>query len=407
MRSSASRAVAAVVLAAALVLTVLAAAASATVTQRPPAGGPDPKPMVLLRSDLGGAKVTAQGYYRDRDFPSVISYQREFEDARVGGTRLLGVNSEAEIGTTAQTTSSFIKEFRRFVSSKQGRKLVADAISEAIPAGDTVSLVRIGRPRALGVGKDSFDMLLTFNVLGLLRFDSHVAVFRVDRVLGLLFLVGEPAERVPLSVVKRLARVMVGRMDVELTPRNVTLPTISGAPAVGQTVTATRGTWRGGPTSFAFQWQRCDATGGACVAIPGATVDRYAITDADAGATLRAVVDARNTHAAGSAVSAPTVVVPATGPPVSTAPPTISGNAQVGQTLTAGSGAWTGAPTTFAYRWQRCDAGGAACVDIPGATAATYLLTSAEAGSTIRVAVTARNVVGEATAVSAPTAVVT
>jgi hypothetical protein len=407
MRSSASRAVAAVVLAAALVLTVLAAAASATVAQRPPAGGPDPKPMVLLRSDLGGAKVTAQGYYRDRDFPSVISYQREFENARVGGARLLGVNSEAEIGRTAQTTSSFIKEFRRFVSSKQGRRLLAEAILGEIPGGDTLSSAQVGRPRGLGVGQDSLDLFVRVEVLGLLAFDSHVAVFRVDRVLGLLLVVGEPGRRVPLPVVKRLARIMAARMAVGLTPRNTAPPTISGAPAVGQTLTATQGTWLGGPTSFAFQWQRCDATGGACAAIPGATGATYVVGDTDAGATVRVNVTASNSFAAASAASAPTAVVPATGPPVSTAPPTISGTAQVGQTLTVGTGTWTGGPTTFAYRWQRCDAGGAACVDIPGAIAATYGLTSAEAGSTIRVAVTARNGVGEATAVSAPTAVVT
>jgi hypothetical protein len=79
----------------------------------------------------------------------------------------------------------------------------------------------------------------------------------------------------------------------------------------------------------------------------------------------------------------------------------------VGQTLSAGTGSWTGNPTSFSFQWQRCDAGGANCVDIPGATSGTYAPVGADVGSTIRVAVTARNSVGEATAFSAPTAVVT
>jgi hypothetical protein len=46
-------------------------------------------------------------------------------------------------------------------------------------------------------------------------------------------------------------------------------------------------------------------------------------------------------------------------------------------------------------------------VAVTGATSGTYVLGTADIGSTIRVAVTATNAVGAATAVSAPTPVVT
>ncbi len=92
---------------------------------------------------------------------------------------------------------------------------------------------------------------------------------------------------------------------------------------------------------------------------------------------------------------------------MNTAPPTILGAPQQGQTLSATTGNWINGPTGFAYQWQRCDAAGANCADISGATGPAYALTVADAGFTIRVAVTATNAAGPATAFSAPTAVVT
>src|SRR5258705_13418827 len=44
-------------------------------------------------------------------------------------------------------------------------------------------------------------------------------------------------------------------------PANTVLPTISGTPTVGQTLTATDGTWSNAPTSFAYQWLRCNGGG--------------------------------------------------------------------------------------------------------------------------------------------------
>ena len=70
-------------------------------------------------------------------------------------------------------------------------------------------------------------------------------------------------------------------------------------------------------------------------------------------------------------------------PPANTAPPTITGTPAVGQTLTAQNGTWSNSPTAFQYRWRRCDAAGAACVNIAGAIGAakTYTVTAADAAT--------------------------
>jgi hypothetical protein len=92
--------------------------------------------------------------------------------------------------------------------------------------------------------------------------------------------------------------------------------------------------------------------------------------------------------------------------PINGVVPALSGQAGVTRTLTADTGQWDGAPTGFDHRWLRCDANGAACMPIAGATGSTYLLTDADAYHRIRVEVTAENGSGAATARSAPSAIV-
>jgi uncharacterized delta-60 repeat protein len=94
--------------------------------------------------------------------------------------------------------------------------------------------------------------------------------------------------------------------------------------------------------------------------------------------------------------------------PTNSSPPTMSGTATEGQTLTINPGDWTGsAPINHTNQWRRCDSTGANCVDIAGATVTTYALAAADVGRTIRVRETATNPYGQNSVASAPSAVVT
>lgn len=85
--------------------------------------------------------------------------------------------------------------------------------------------------------------------------------------------------------------------------------------------------------------------------------------------------------------------------PVNSILPAISGIAQVGQTLTAYPGNWSGAPT-FTYAWKNEG------VAIGGATASTYVPVVGDVGANITVTVTATNAAGNASATSAETTAV-
>lgn len=93
--------------------------------------------------------------------------------------------------------------------------------------------------------------------------------------------------------------------------------------------------------------------------------------------------------------------------PTNQTPPTISGTPQVGQTLTAQNGTWTGtAPISFTYQWSRCDDKGKNCKDITGENNNTYGVLQADVGSTLVVVVVGTNADGKDGQGSNPTAVV-
>jgi hypothetical protein len=207
-----------------------------------------------------------------------------------------------------------------------------------------------------------------------------------------------------------LAAVSGAGAATEAAPVNTAPPTISGTPTVGQTLTASNGTWSNTPTSYEYQWLRCNATGGSCVNVANGTQKTYTLVGADATHTIRVRVTATNTDGSSSAQSTQTdPVAPAAGGavPRNTDRPEISGTPEVGETLTADEGTWTGNPTSYSFHWQRCDADNiAACLNVAGATSKSYLLRSGDVGYRLRVRVTARNARGATTTGSATTAVI-
>src|SRR5436305_1337368 len=193
-------------------------------------------------------------------------------------------------------------------------------------------------------------------------------------------------------------------------PSNSSLPTVSGTAQQGQTLTTTNGTWSGSPTSYTYDWTRCDTAGGNCAVISGSNAASYTLTSADVNHTLRAYVNASNSAGTGTALSAATGVVTATSssaPPSNSSLPTVSGTAQQGLTLTTTNGTWSGSPTSYTYAWTRCDTAGGNCAVISGSNAASYTLTSADVNNTLRAYVNASNAAGTGTALSAATGVVT
>ena len=164
-------------------------------------------------------------------------------------------------------------------------------------------------------------------------------------------------------------------------------PTITGTARVGETLTAdTTGISDGDGldnAAFSYQWLADDAE------INGADASTYTLADADVGKAIKVRVsftdDASNDEELTSAATG--AVASALPPPnnPATGAPTISGTAQVGETLTSsttGIADGDGLPSaSFNYQWLADDA------DIAGATGSSYTLVDADAGKTIKVQV--------------------
>lgn len=123
-------------------------------------------------------------------------------------------------------------------------------------------------------------------------------------------------------------------------PKNTARPTVRGSTVQGQAVRASKGSWSGRPTSYAYRWRRCDRSGKHCTNIRRARSRSHRLARADVGHTLRVIVIATNARGSASATSTQTPAVTAHTPtaPSKTAPPPVSGSPGQGQ----GSGATSG-----------------------------------------------------------------
>ncbi|MGA2012891.1 MAG: hypothetical protein ABSH51_20465 [Solirubrobacteraceae bacterium] len=143
--------------------------------------------------------------------------------------------------------------------------------------------------------------------------------------------------------------------------------------------------WQYGPTTGYGQQTAATDIGSGTAAVMTTTT----LTGLTAGATYHYRLVA--TNSAGTTYGYDYTLQTLSAPPTNTTPPSISGQAQQGQTLTATAGTWSGAVSTYAYQWQSSADNGQSFTNIAGATTASYIPVAGDVGDTLRVSVTAGN----------------
>lgn len=312
--------------------------------------------------------------------------------------------------------------------TKQGDSNFGNWVKLAAPEGNLTAWPSInGAPGYASVGGTSLAAPVVAGIAGLLfSYDPQLTNTQVEEALE--------ASAAPVSFTVQYGRVdalaalqYLGASDPQ--PSSAPLQTaapqiyyeqngwtsiapLAGPPVVGQVLVRGIGGWTGssGLAVSGLQWQRCASDGPCALAGTGST---YTVLSTDTGSTIKLVFAVKNpvgsvpvsvsTQIVGGGSSPP----PPPPPPANQTPPSVTGTAQAGQTLSATTGTWSGTPTSYAYQWQRCDASGEACASVTGATASSYVAQTADVGATLRVSVTASNSGGTSVAASAATAAVT
>ena len=165
---------------------------------------------------------------------------------------------------------------------------------------------------------------------------------------------------------------------------------VAGTAELGRTLTAVAHGVTGDPDpTLGYQWQARGDSGWQSIA--GATASQFSPAAAQVDEQLRVAVTATN-----GVGSAATSVSPATRPVRGTAPTIggarVSGDGQVGGTLTSEVAGVEGVPAPrLRYQWQRGSGSVGSWRDIPGADSNSLTVPTVAAGSSVRVVVKAFN----------------
>jgi hypothetical protein len=286
-----------------VMLFALAGTAAAAPSAPPvsPPDGPDLSLMALGITDFKTAKVGSQKYLAAEGV--VASYERIL---LLSGS-VVYVSDEVDLYAKAATGQRDAAGFRHLVATRAGRKSLAKSFAQGLRPLKAKSVV-VSPPSSIATGQFAFRFTITAKTnKGTLHLGF--AVVRVDRAVGYMFAIARKGATVTAGTLASLARKQAAHFQAGFTVGSSAPPAIAGTPAQGQTLTADRGHWLGGPETFTYQWKRCDAAGANCADIAGATTASYVVSAADAGFTVGVRVQATNALSTLTVESALTAVV--------------------------------------------------------------------------------------------------
>jgi hypothetical protein len=288
------------------VLVAVSSSALAAGTAAPP-DGPDLSTMALSPSDFTSGGAASGGRWTTSG--SIPVYVVQNGKARIRSTSVSFTINLLLAQADAVGASGDIAGTRKLLSTPAGRAAFVKAFVKLPSTGGKKMTVVVGAPRAIAAGDEAFQFALTY-VTGKKQQPALAEFVRVDRVEAfVLAMASTDGGSLPAAVGMSEALALATRMRAGLAVGAVTAPAVTGSPQQGQTLSADHGHWTGGPSAFAYQWNRCDAAGANCNAIAGATQASYVPAAADSGSTLTVTVTGSNTIGQMSSSSTPTAPI--------------------------------------------------------------------------------------------------
>ncbi len=201
---------------------LLAVACVATVASaRESAKKPNLAKLVLRQSDIPGSTIIRQGYVKDPDYAA--TYEREFEGGRFQSIRLANVESDVSLAKTLTDARMEMVTMQAMATGPSGRRAFESIMREAIaaetgPTGEKVLSVRGLRARNVRLGDGGYEIAFVMRVTGgelgklIKPMQMSITGFRVDRILGSLFVMSQPGGTLPPGIVVNLGKTFAARV---------------------------------------------------------------------------------------------------------------------------------------------------------------------------------------------------
>jgi len=299
-----------------------------------------------------------------------------------GTTAITGATSSKFTPTATQLGKTIAV---RVTATKSGLKAVAKK-SAATPVVASGAFKVTTAPKVTGTPKVGVPLTVsagTWSPAGAYTYQWMAGGVAIDGATGTTYTPGPADVGKPITVAvqatkagytttsaKTAATVVVDKGDFV----NTKVPAVVGTARVGEAVSAAPGTWTP-PGTYKYQWR----SGG--TAIPGSTGSAYTPGPGNLGKDISVSVTVTGAGYRNATKVSKTVIV-APGRFVASAPPSLGGTPQVGQTMSVKVGTWTPSPTSTNFHWL---------VDgtpVPGAVARTFTPRPADLGKTVSVRVT-------------------
>ena len=209
----------------------------------------------------------------------------------------------------AATAQADFADLQHETQTKAGRLAIAKSWGTAFITGSKLKVKStvVWPPVALGDGGLRLALTISTN-LGTVR--MALGFVETDRVVDIVVLGARLNQAVAQADVGRAVSAVRQHLRAAFSVVSTVQPVIGGTPQQGQTLTVDEGTWSGAPSGFAYVWSRCDATGGACAPIAGATANTYVPGVEDSGMTIRVAVTGSNSVSSQQAISLPSAPIP-------------------------------------------------------------------------------------------------
>lgn len=297
----------------AIAVAFVACAAAVAAWAASPPEGPQLETMALATTDFArGASVLQEGF-EPASPPLVARFVRVFHSgARLNRQRLLGAASYVDLVDSDGLAMVGFNSVVDDLGTSPGRRQIAAEIKHNVATSThgavKVKTVTFGRVIRFQAAAGAFRVTIKLHTnRGVI--ELALAGIVLDRTIGLVELDGYPRKHVSGSTALLATRKLAQHFQVAFQIRSVVPPSITGTPQLGQTLTADRGRWAGGPSSFTYQWNHCDAAGANCAPIAGAVASTYVPGTADGGMRITVTVTATNSASSKPVTSAPTAPV--------------------------------------------------------------------------------------------------